>query len=520
MGGDLILGDEPVETENGGVEIPNRPVAPPSEMQGVDTETWQDVYVDFATQQPNIAVADAYTGDGGFLGDVDSPGAYSYITPKLSENFYKTRVKLGMYFGQMRAFIDAKVLPVFAAGVTDKVRSSGSDEYLDDDAWLDISYDATGTDKSLNELREEASIEAYLHDVSYWIADKIDERVVYRIKSAKDVDRYEVDPRTKELVSITFWESSFIDDNGATIYVKHEWRVNNGKGELVIYHGKTDGRRRDGYKFEVVDTIPTGLSRLNVYPMFAEKAPVGDYKPHRPKSYEIARLCCGLYNLICVLNYVMFKQGHGLYVFQGQVNGLRDALSNIVEIPANEPGGRSFGMPTILTPDPDMPRVHLEIIKEYINFMIGIMSNNGVTAVENKSAESGLSKAFDLVGTVDTYKRTIEVNKRADRWLKEIFDEFMGRPAGKYEYETVYPREFFPTDAIDALDMIEVARAYEERGLDAAAAEMFREVARRTLKDSPDDRMKDILDEIESYLSAAGNNDGGTSPTEKPEGSE
>jgi hypothetical protein len=519
---ELELGEDVPEVKGDELEVKNPSTpAPNSQMQNVNTESWKDIYVNFAEQDAHIAVNDAYYGTGGFLANVGCHGAICYLTPKITENFYKTRAKTTIFFNQHAPYIDVKVKPVFALGVEDLVKKG--DTYLDDDKWLDLVEDASGTGKSLNEIREESDIEAFNHDNSFLVADKAEDengenRTIFYVKSALDVDEYTIDSNTKRLTSVTFWEPSIKDENDKVIYVKHKWWVDNGSGKLTIYHGKQDGRTSTGYKFEEFETRDTGIDILNAYSKRAEKMPIGCYKSERPKSYAIASIVCGLYNLISGLNYLLFKQGHGLYVFQGKINGLRDALSNIVEIPANEPNGKSYSMPTILTPDPDMPRVHLEIIKEYISFMVGIMGNNGVVIDQKKTAESGISKAFDMIGTVAQYKACIEMDKRADKWMKRIFNKYEAREEGLYTYETNYPTEFTPTGSVDAADLVELAEAFETRGMGAVSAEFFKEVVKLVFKDTSSEDMRGILDIIGDYEQAVKKDSVGNSDDDDSDG--
>ena len=505
-----------METENEdifGCEAPETPVesgdtlrtyapstvAPPSTVQNVETEVWKGIYVDFAEQDPHIACWDAYTGEGGFLGNVDEKGAYSYIIAKITENFWKTRVKLTILFNLCAPYINAKVKPVFALGVEDSVTISG--DLADNDPWLEHVDDATGTGTSLNAIREDSSIKANVLDVCYIVMDKVDGKVIEYVKSTLDVDGYETDARTKKLTSVTFWEPSVIEDD-KEVFIKHEWRVENGNNELVVWKGRADNRFKSGYKFKPEPPVKTGLHVMNVYAQFAETSATGIYKPRRPQSYAIARICASLYNSFSLLNYLMFKQGHGLYVFQGDIDGLRDPMSNVASIPANEPNGRSYSMPVILTPDASMPVAHLNIIKEYIGFAMAMMSNNGV-AIEKSTAESGLAKAFDMIADVSEYNRTIEMNKRTDKWRKGIFNLFMGRSDEKYEYLTDYPKEFTQSSSADPADLMEIASGYVEKGMTKAAEHLYKTVINMTTKDLTQEERNDVKEDIARLMNSA-----------------
>jgi len=495
--GDEVAGAAPPATEEGLVLLDNS--GKQSTVQDVNTETWIGVYKNFSSYNINIAIEDTYTGGGGFLGNVDQKNAYSYIVPKLTENFYLTRVALNQYINFYAPHIDAKVDPVIAAGVRDYVMSG--DTIIEEDPWLDFAEDATGTDISLNQIRDVAAKEAWRHDVTYLVMDKVDDddggrRTICYKKSAVDVDEYERNPRNMRLESITFWEQSIRTDDNQIIYVKYKWIA----GYLIELRSKPQHPNSDREKaeYEQHSETPTGIDKLNIYPMFAEPGNIGDYKPTMPGSFKVARVCCMLYNLQNWLNYLLFKQGHGLYVFQGEIDGLRDALSNIVNIPPDTEE-RKFKMPQILAPEADLIEAHRSNINDIIAIMTSVMGTDGVNVVtKSNTAESGASKAFDFIGTNEVLQKTVRMLKRADVWIKEMYNLFEGRTLD-YDYMTEYPDEFFPDTGLNALEMIDIAEEIENRGMETVAKEMFRNIIATVLKDLPPEKLSEVLKDVESY---------------------
>jgi hypothetical protein len=221
---------------------------------------------------------------------------------------------------------------------------------------------------------------------------------------------------------------------------------------------------------------------------------LGNYKPTLPKSFSVARICADIHNARNILAYVLFKQGHSLLVFQGKTEGLRDPLSNIVEIPAGSPE-HSIAMPAILSPDAELPRAHMEQIRETFEYMVSIMGNNGVSMVEKK-AESGESKSYDMVGTNQTNLATVEMNKGADKWRKRIFNEFEDR-GDTHEYHTEYPKDFYPTAGMDLVDLIEAANWYIEHGQLEAATETVKLMTSTVLNEVSPDKLLEIIKGID-----------------------
>lgn len=499
---DDILGDEitdgsPLPADSTGrVSVNNEDVGN-TPVQNVDTESWADLYVHFSDQNINIAIEDAYTGGGGFLGAIEKYDAYSYIVPKITENFYKTRVSLSQYINYFAPYIDAKVDPVFSMGVTDYILGDADDE----DPWMKFVENATNTGVSLNEIRSEAAKIAHRHQVSFLIMDKTENEdgerspIVYT-KSAKDVDVYERDPRTMRLQAITFWDEPERVNNNTVRFVKRKWEA----GFLTILKSKEVNYRVDKEKleYEVDDVFETGIDVLNVYPMFS-KGTFGDYKPTLPPSFAVARICSDIYNRWNQLAYVVFKQCHGIMAVQGEFEGLRDALSNCIEIPADT-AERKYKMPEMISPDPELPRVHIEQIKELINSMVAIMGHDGVDVVQTNQAESGLSKAFDMVGTNQALNSTVKMLQSADKWIKKTFNKFEAREGTSLEYVTTYPTDFFPDSGVELLDLMDLAKEFESRGMKELVRESLRAIAAKGLKDLSPDRLNDVLDDVDNYV--------------------
>jgi hypothetical protein len=183
-------------------------------------------------------------------------------------------------------------------------------------------------------------------------------------------------------------------------------------------------------------------------------------------------------------------------VFQGKTKGaLRDPLSNVAQIPAGSPD-HVINMPILLSPDAELPRVHVEQIRATFEYMVAIMGNNGVSVVEKK-AESGESKSFDMVGTNQTNLATVEINMSADEWRKRIFNEFEDR-GDQFTYHTQYPKDFFPSASMDTMELMDIARWYIEFGQIEAANEVVKLLTSTTLNANVSrEKLIEIIDSIE-----------------------
>lgn len=499
------LGDKTPPTSNGLVEVDNTTRRSSSIEQPTPVESYTE-YIPFSDQNVNVALQDAYDGGGGFRGDIGNTRSfYSYVVAKPTENYPKTRISLNQYINFYAAYNDAKVDPVFSFGVRDYVTLRDSDKEITDDPWVKFTEKANNSGVSLNDLRCEESKHAHKDDMVYLIMDKVNneagENVVSEtFKKAIDVDAYVSNPNTALLESITFWEASEAvvgsDEKltGEVKFVKHRWEA--GKQVELKSQPVSPNTQRDDQNliFKETDEFPTGIKSMTVYPMTPIVPEYGCYKPLLPKSYDVARLCADIHNARNILAYLLFKQGHSLLIFQGKTEGLRDPLSNVVEIPAGT-SEHTIAMPTILSPDAELPRAHMEQIRETFEYMVSIMGHNGVSVVQKK-AESGESKSYDMVGTNQTLLSTVEMNKKADIWRKRIFNEFEAR-TDQYKYHTEYPKDFYPSTGVDLQDLIDVADWFVNHGQFVAATRAAKLLATTFFKEIPREELIEIIDSIE-----------------------
>jgi hypothetical protein len=506
-----ILGSPPPEdaglpTNSGTVivDLNNNPISR-TERNTIEPQSiagWKN----FADQDIHIAVDDCFTGLGGFRGNFSHSGFYSYLVPRRAENFYGDRMAISTFFNLYAPHIRAKVDPTFSMGVQDKVKTN--DEYAKKDKWLDYAEDCTGTGKSLNEMRKAASISAWNHGVSFVIVDKayrpsMNTNFPFRYtRSVLDLDAYGVHDRTMMLDWISFWEVPEIvrdaskKPTGQIRYVKRVHGVEEGRGYVEMFKSKpvSGGSNKDDLEYSSEVKWFTGISRINVYAMFSQPEESGCYKPVLPLSYNVARICYMIYNCINLMSYVLFKQGHGLIAVQGNLTGAKDFLSSFITLPPDTEK-QTYKMPTILSPDADLPRVHVEIIQKLIEWLIAIMGTNGVSMVEKK-AESGVSKGFDYIATNQTNLENIEMNKRCDRWEYSIFDEFEGRTQGDYEYETLYPTDFYPEAGVEVIDLIEIANFFKGNGAEITSREIMKQLANSALPEITPETLVNINSEI------------------------
>lgn len=492
-------GTEIVNINNEPIERTTRNTLTPQPITG-----WKN----FGDQDVHIAVDDCYTGFGGFRGNFNDPGFYTYVVPRRAEKFFLDRVAGSTYPNFYAPYIDAKVDPTFSMGVEDKVKKN--DEYVDNDKWLDYAEDATGTGKSLNEMRKGTSLEAWNHGVSFLVMDKafrpdMGVNFPYRYtRSVLDLDAYGVENRTMRLDWISFWEVPEIvrdaskTPTGETRFVKRVHGVKEGRGYVEVFKSEpvtlTTSTDKEKLKYESTDFWYTGIAELNVYPMFSQPEEIGCYKPYKPKSYDVARLCFMIYDKLNLMSYVMFKQGHGLIAVQGNLTGAQDFLSSFIVLPPST-SEQKYVMPTILSPDADLPRVHLEIIQKLIEWLIAMMGTNGINMVEKK-AESGISKGFDYIATNQTNLQNIEMNKAADKWEKARFNDFEGRPQDVYEYETRYPTDFFPEAAMETINLVEISEFFKANGAETTAKEIMKQLASSTLPETTPETLTEINKEI------------------------
>jgi len=360
-----------------------------------NTRASKDIYIDFHTVNIYKFLLECQYGIGGFSGAVDN-GAKSYIVPNKTEPDFPTRVKRAVFINYYNKYLRAKYKEVFSLQ-TIKTSVLIGTETQEEHNYLKFCANITGggdTKEQLNKIMLNAS---YRDAVAFIIGDMAegDDLPFCYIKLAGEVycdadgnPMYTTD-RKGNLESIVFVEPATSTENGTRLWRRYwgiDWRYREYSDDNGYSWTRTE---------EVENTLMfEGKPFLPVKAMFSQDRDDNKNYLPTPESYSIAKLGLGIYDRGSVMDYVIDKQGHSIYVINGKITAMPNGLYNAL---VYEDGENKLNPPGILSPDYHLPDVHAKRIKELVTEMLDMMDDGGVTAAsKNISQESGFSKAFSF----------------------------------------------------------------------------------------------------------------------------
>jgi hypothetical protein len=437
---------------------------------------------DFRNTSPHVFLDETYNASGGYSGRIGN-GDYTYIVPNPTENFFKTRVRMSVYLNDFKQFINAKFEPIFKEAVKTYVQTeSGVD--IPNHVYLDFVGNVTGSGVNKNEFMKAAIRQAYIHDVSFVVMDKMAGALLpyLYLKTINDVLGYSVDVYGG-LASIYF-------DDGCK---KH--------GDEVLYFRRYIGtdrwalqKSKDKKTWVEVSATPNNMRVLPVYPLWTHRgSDLTDYSTFEPSNYGIAAVCAWLYDKGSKLDYVIDKQAHAILVLQGDMMSVPSGTDNALVI---SPSEHSVFQPSYISPDSSLPGVHQARINSVENKLIRMMTDGGVNVSMDSAPESGVARGYKFWATNTTLKATVALLSEADKWIFETYRRFTGDTASWLAYSE-YPTDFTPTTGLSVEQLVDLIEFYKAEGLPRNVVDAHKRL--RSLIDPMATRedSQDLLDEIE-----------------------
>lgn len=362
----------------------------------------------------------------------------TYLTPYPTESFYNYRTKISILKNFFKPIIDAMVTPIFSRSITRETK--------DVDYSLFISNaDNSGTE--LDRVIETAMRSALIQGRSFIIVDNINNLPVTQydmttnrlfpfvyVKTEIDVEDIVTD-NFGRLKAITFEDGSIKVDNKSyeryRYYDEYTWSI--------YYEDDNDN--------EIV--ISEGSHNLGKVPVVV----INDFVDNRscdndikPPYYGIANLNYYIYNKLSQLRRLEATQSHS--ILQGQFNGrpFKSGVHNTIDLPSNATIQASF-----ISPDATHHTNLLTSIKTDIEDLYAMAENNGIKLATRSQNESGISKAYDFVGSDAILKRNSKACERIETELASIFGLWIGRTI---ELTVKYPDNFGPTYDNDRITML------------------------------------------------------------------
>jgi len=129
--------------------------------------------------------------------------------------------------------------------------------------------------------------------------------------------------------------------------------------------------------------------------------------------------------------------------------------------------------------------------------MRDIAKENGVDTKSGSQAQSGDSKRYDFQATEQKLGGGVEMARTMDNWVMPMFDKYMNRTEGAYDYKRNYPASFYPEEEPTMDNMLEAIGKFSEYGMmearNAVALRMVKKLLGRDIE-------KSDLDEIEQAI--------------------
>ena len=447
-----------------------------------------NAYVDYRTVDIHLFLQECFDGDGGFLGVADGVDKYgeahrSYIHEKPTENFYINRVAFAQYFNEFRIFVKNLIKPIFSAGVEYTTTNKG---------FLDFVTTANGTGSSYNEIKERAGMSAVVHQSSFLIIDRrLDTGKVYVAwKSVNSVFGGGADKgyETSEYGDLS-WIAFFASyDSSRSIYIRHKYMAG---GVLVQEKGLSDKTWVD------VEFRPSGIDEINVYPMFYEPSPNGEYVVEKPAMKDVAYMCANVYNHDCRIEYVEVQQGHGTLaiITDAEIKGIPDSMSNALIIPSNADG--SSGDAKYITIDAEILKTILASSDKKRALLHWMMGDKGVDVKQVTTAESGVAKAFEFMGRNAELLAGVNMFERLDEWVVNMY-KLLTSDTTDFDVEITYASDFYPDSdvTIDELQVLDTMFAQTD-AVDARK-EIYKKALIKILKGASHEVLQARLAEVDA----------------------
>ncbi len=438
-----------------------------------------DSYTDIRGVNPYLALADAYTGRGGFLPEVNRTGgraARNYLEYSATENFFVDRSKRSVYVNHYKPSIDCKVDPVFSKKAPRVAVMAGETE-LETHPYLDYSKNVNGLGMNQFYMNQNTIRSALRDEVAFLIMDKDESGETYEyIQPAITVDPYsiETEPNGK-LKQIGFLETSKEDD---TITIRKLWTAE----FLTIQQAKNiNYSGLESVTWEFVEETPVQIGYMPVLPVFANPRVDGtDYLPW-PQSYGIMLICWKIFNLMSDSDWIIARQAHDIMVIKNAegIEAVREGVTNAIAV--NDPTGNSSGADvTPYSPNPDHVPNHLANIEHYYQELRRVADEHGINTAESSGqAESGIAKAFTFTARNESIKRVESIAKAIDEWRYLTWQEYNG--VGSWSAETDYAGDYTP-EMNPSLDELQTgAEFFKTNGVEDGFREVAKMVAKKLL---------------------------------------
>jgi len=460
-----------------------------------------DIFQDYREICVYRFLKDLYYGEGGVSGRtgnsenssnirVDLLGfttlerAYSYLNYNPTENFYHTRIRQSVFINYYRRYVDKKFEAVFKIPPKTTV-GVGNIEDMPDHPYHDFIKNINGAGMNKNQFYQNVLAAVYRDQVAFLIMDVGEEGLPYEyMQEADTVSDYDTD-RFGNLTMI-----EFVNKIKEKKYEKLRWTDTT--LEIFVSDNCKD------WKLESTETLFGGMPILGVFA--SPRTDPRNWLP-TPKSKAIAELNLSIYEAWSRLDWLVEKQGHDLFYTTGDIDGVRNGLTNILKIDGMD-GNATAG---ILSPDANKIMSTIAVIDKKTAELFELLSDGGVLVSRNNNApESGVAKMYTFTPVNDASLHSTMICKGMDEWNEKQYKVYNG---GDFTATTHYRTSFHPTVKASLLEMSDLLRIFEDRGLVENSKDLLKKIV-RTINDNEDLTIGELLNEIETMKEIKPSDDG------------
>lgn len=461
-------------------------------------QSWQGYYTDPTRENIHVLLHNLYYGVGGFAGDIptnDTLGAEeagntttarSYIHPKAGERYYRTRVKDSPLYNFFARIVDSQIVPIFSANRLVTITKRGETVY-DDKEMKAFMRNCTGTGTPYSAMQEFLLRELIVHDVAFYAVTKRKNRDVPVITAYQSVDHImSSSDENGELNKIMF--STGIEYRKKQEYQKaKKYEMRGGTCWIIDLAAKGDSTKSMiELDWKEEGAFNTEIAEMVVRAQLPEASATGEWLPILPKMRRFSNICIDIWQFDSKISYLATLLNLPLLHIYGDVAGVNVGSGNAMN---SVEGATGYSpLPAYISPESTLLTADIEYLKYKVDSLRDIAKENGVDSVQSNSAQSGDSKRFDFQATEQKLQNSIAMLEDGmDEWVFRMFDLYLSRGEGQYEYIRNYPESFYPEEEPTLGDMEVVFMAAKEAGASNAALLVLGAMVRSVLKKNASD---------------------------------
>ncbi len=457
-----------------------------TKLMGFDTP---EGAVDYHTENVYKFLSDAYTGRGGFSGNVEENTYMVHSRSESSKNFNE-RVQTSYYKNFLEPFTTAQYKPVYVEQPP-VINALGTDgEPLKTSPFVDWSEDVTGAGISLNDFFETSTAVSYLNNVSFLVMDKSEEHLepIMYMQDAQSVDKTKLEVDRfgvlKQIAFITVYKTSEL---GTKTYLRTTWT----DSDVTLEYSEDENDPKEWNKKEVK---PLKIKKMPVYAMFSvNRIDPLNYLPFPTSSMKVATINAVLFNTMSERLWHTRRQGLATMWTDADLERVSDGYSEVVKLDTERgDSGASIGF---VNADTGIAKNHQDLERDVIKDITTVMAQEGVIVVNDEVPESGVARAYRYKGLQTKMNNTVKMYRRALKWTANMYKQYQD-PSGTWTANVELKTDYEVKEALSVDDTTTAINTFNAFGTLEGVKAGLESLAHRLVKD--DGAYKVIQDNIDT----------------------